>query len=1104
MTQNDSELLRTYVHEGSEAAFTELVNRHVGLVYSAALRQVNGASQLAEDITQNVFASLAKKASGLTGHTSIAGWLHTSVRYASSDLRRSEQRRSLREQGSFAMNELLKNEGPALDWEQLRPIIDDTLNELDEEDREAILLRFFQGCALAEIGARLGVQENTARMRVERALEKLRLGLSRRKITSTAAAIASTLTGFAMSVAPARLAARVSRAVLAGSAAAAGGGIASLLGAKLAQLLIAAAVTMAVVLPFALHVLAKRGANHQLHAGANPGQNAASQAVVASLQNANAHSSQPAEAIKIMDPRLEIHLDDPKTGKPVAGVTIDDRWWSKSGFKYSGGKSSQFFSDKNGWCEVTYPSNVTDLELTTRLDGYADTRLEWHPDHGDYIPPSYNLHLAPGVPIGGQVVDANGAPVAGAMVGWNHEDAPLVDTLPESHQFGWIEVATDADGHWQINRIAEDMIRRLYGGAREPDHVDSGSIFVGRDPSAEKELRAGTFVIKLGNAVAITGSVLDGSANPVPGAKVFVGTISSSDLRNGVADNQGNFTIAGCKPGDNLLTASAPGLANTTEEINTTNSAGPYRIVLTQGGMLDVLVQNPAGVPIPHVSAWLDCYNQGPFNLPHYNEKRTQVDFNGSSDLTGHILWTNAPAGELKFEFSAPGYVRSDDFYLKADGIEHTVTLHPALVIAGTVRDADSGEPIPHFRMGIGWPEKDYVSGQTNGHWSSIARFWPEFSNGQFSNTLDEAAISGMDNPGYILKFEADGYQSFASRAISPDEGPVQFDVALHRAVSIPVSVIDSNGQPAANVDVGLAGPGAQLSLLPGGFAKNQSSANLLQTDSAGHFNFTPDDAITRVILAGSAGYAKATPADLQNNSVITLQAWGRIEGTCMSNRKPVAGRQYLFDLFDDKVESVSADFNTYRVTSDEQGKFVLPTVPPGKHYLVRLIPTQMTPGGMGWMHGDKTEVDVLPGQTTPVTFGSRGYTVTAELQWPDGAPPPNIQNMMVSLHTPAPKPPPQIVGHPDLIRQYHQSPEFQAFARKAHQFPMTANADGTCTVDDIPPGTYALFAFAMLQPEAGKPFDSMEGPEIFVTVPEDPPTGQVDAGTIEMRRTSQ
>jgi hypothetical protein len=110
----------------------------------------------------------------------------------------------------------------------------------------------------------------------------------------------------------------------------------------------------------------------------------------------------------------------------------------------------------------------------------------------------------------------------------------------------------------------------------------------------------------------------------------------------------------------------------------------------------------------------------------------------------------------------------------------------------------------------------------------------------------------------------------------------------------------------------------------------------------------------------------------------------------------------------------------------------------------------------------------------------------------------------MVSLHTPVPKLPPEIVGHPDLIKQYRQSPEFEAFARTAHHFPMTVNADGTCAVDDIAPGTYTLSAFAILPGSTGKSFDSMSAPEISVTVPVDPPTGQLDAGTIEMGRVSQ
>lgn len=1093
MTLNDSELLMAYVRDGSEPAFTELVGRHIGLVYATALRQVNGASHLAEDITQKVFTSLAQKASRLTGHTSLAGWLYTSVRYAASDTRRAEQRRTRREQESYAMNKLSESEGPAPDWEQLRPVIDDTLSELDDEDREAILLRFFQGCPLAEIGARLGLKENTARMRVERALDKLRLALAKRKITSTAAALATSLTGYAMSVAPAGMAARISSAALIGSAAAVGGGTAILPGGKIAKLFMVAAVMTAIVLPLIHHRLAMRQAVAQLPSSPEAGMNNGGTTPVPQTQNTSGPSK---DSIALMDPRLDIYFDDPKTGKPVPGITVEDRCWSKSGFK-----TKQFYSDKNGWCEVTYPSNVTELELTTRLDSYADTRLEWHPDHGDIIPVSYTLHLAPAVLIGGQVVDANGAPVAGAKVGWNHEDAPLVDTLPENHQFGWIETTTDADGHWQINRIADDMIRRLYGSAKDSDYVDTPLVFVGRDPSAEKALRAGTYVFKLGNATAITGSVVDAEGNPVAGARVFTGTISSSDARETVADGNGDFTIPGCKPGDNLLTAEAHGLANTTIGINTTNDPMPYQIVLSKGGVLSLLVENQNGVPIPDASAWLDCFNQGPINSPHFKAKRTQVDFTGKSDAKGRILWTNTPAGELKFEFSAPGYVRSEDFYFKADGEEHLITLHPALVVSGSVRDADSGQLIPNFRMGIGWPEKDYLTGQTNGHWSSIARFWPQFSDGQFSNAMEEAALGGTPNPGYVLKFEADGYKPFISRPIAPDESQVHLDVALHPAVSLTVTVIGPGGQPVADADVGLVSPDAQLSLVPGGFSKGQSGAALLYTDAAGHFSLTLDGAVTRVIVACPAGYAETNPADLQANPAITLQAWGRLEGTCLSNGQPVAGREYLFSLHDDDINSVSADFNAFRVTADEQGKFVLPMVPPGKHNLVRLIRTQVSPVGMGWMYGDKTQLDVQSGQTTTITIDDKGYTVTAKLQWSGGMPPANLQQVMVSLRTPLPPLPPEIVGHQDLIQKYYQSPEFRA---QTHQYQMGVNADGLLEADNVPAGTYTLSAFAMLQAPAGKPSLGLDSSPISVTVPADPPTGKLDAGTIEMPGVTQ
>ena len=219
MIAEDAELLHLYAANRDEAAFAELVRRYLNLVYFAALRQVGGDAYGAEDVAQNVFTLLARKASALSRHQTLAGWLHTTTRFAASEAMRTERRRLAREQEAHTMHELFPGSDPTAhaDWERLRPIIDEALGDLGAADREAVLLRFFAGLPLAAIGVRLNVSENAARMRVERALEKLQALLARRGMTSTNAALGVALGGQAALAAPAGLAASVTSTALAGS-----------------------------------------------------------------------------------------------------------------------------------------------------------------------------------------------------------------------------------------------------------------------------------------------------------------------------------------------------------------------------------------------------------------------------------------------------------------------------------------------------------------------------------------------------------------------------------------------------------------------------------------------------------------------------------------------------------------------------------------------------------------------------------------------------------------------------------------------------------------------------------------------------------------------
>ena len=101
---DDHQLLARYVGDGSEAAFCELVERYVDLVYSAALRRTGGDTHLAHDVAQLVFTDLARKARSIPKNVVLAGWLHRATRFAAAQLLRTERRRQSREQEAAEMS----------------------------------------------------------------------------------------------------------------------------------------------------------------------------------------------------------------------------------------------------------------------------------------------------------------------------------------------------------------------------------------------------------------------------------------------------------------------------------------------------------------------------------------------------------------------------------------------------------------------------------------------------------------------------------------------------------------------------------------------------------------------------------------------------------------------------------------------------------------------------------------------------------------------------------------------------------------------------------------------------------------------------------------
>jgi RNA polymerase sigma factor (sigma-70 family) len=585
----DNQLLESYAKTGSERAFRELVERRINLVHSAALRESGCDLSFAEDITQAVFTELAKNARVLAGHPALSGWLYTCVHRMSTSVRRSEQRRHRREQEAFIMNQLLSSDPADNLWKQVRPLLDGVMHELSDEDRTAIVLRFFEDRSLKEVGLALGLTENAARMRVERSLERIRDSLSKRGVNSTASTLAAVLIAGAVITAPASLASTVASGAL---TAAASSGVSTFTLARLLESTKAktAVVGTSLALVFAVFTWQQFRSNRAvaIHTKASISKMAA----VATHQGPP-ETAVPVEAStnKPSSPQMTLQIVETETGIPLANTKLYLFYLFEDGR----GERVRAATDANGRLGVAMLQlPFYGLNMFVTADGHVPKVTSW--GFGRAMPTEYTMKLERGVSIDGVVMDEAGQPIPGAKIEFG--GGPGNDlTRPENIQFGPESAAvTDADGRWSCNMIPTEY-SEISLVLTHPEHAETKATLHPQGPDATSS------IITMGAGFNVAGIVEDPNGSPVVGAKVREVRLNSErEERSEMTDPAGTFEFKNIKAGQLILSVQAPGFAPAVQSLEITGNLASIRFPLSLGQLLRGRLVDEAGNPLTTAS----------------------------------------------------------------------------------------------------------------------------------------------------------------------------------------------------------------------------------------------------------------------------------------------------------------------------------------------------------------------------------------------------------------------------------------------------------------------------------------------------------------------
>lgn len=535
---DDWQLLRDYVERRSETAFELLVKRHVDLVYATALRHLRDP-HLAKDASQAVFILLARKARSLKSPVILAGWLYRTASHVASRALRKRVRRQHREEEASAMN----FNDPARElWGKLEPHLDGAINALNAADRNAVVLRFLQQRSFREVASSLGVSEDAAKKRVNRALDKLRAHFTSHGITVAGAVLGAALTADPAQSAPAPV---VAAAISVGVSGAPATAMALTLAGQVARAWLfaklkwagAIAGAGALVLLVATHWLPGTPAPSDSAANSNVPTNNAGTPAVAPDEPTPASPVAPP-----LNPRaMRVKVVSSADGSPLPRAKARVVFYGPKGTVENATAAA------NGVIEIARPDRTyAGMAYWIAAPGHVPKCLWWKQEEEKFLPADYEVLLDPGVSLSGRVVDESGQPVAGATLRFGEEGMKSNARDYVDYRYPSFVPTSNANGDWSADFLRPRTDGEGIGGYVEhPDYAETAFSF----PLASTGASNVTVVIKQGAPVA--GRVVGAGGESVPEALVTVDWQYDS-CRNEIktkADATGRFFLAHVTPG---------------------------------------------------------------------------------------------------------------------------------------------------------------------------------------------------------------------------------------------------------------------------------------------------------------------------------------------------------------------------------------------------------------------------------------------------------------------------------------------------------------------------------------------------------------------------